>query len=277
MRRRTVMLTVLIPAIAAANHRLAAQASGAAVTAGDTSAYRHRLLGLFDERSGDPIAAAEVRDLYTGTTAVTTATGTVSLEFLPVGRTLIGVRKLGYLPRTLLVTISPRDTAALTLLLTPQATVLPTVTTTDSALSRLPPMLRAFEERRKTGLGRYIDEAHLRANDGHQMSTVLATLPGLRVQSGRVVGTHGTSAGPVIGSAGRPCYATIYQDGAMIYQDAFQLRVPPGDRQPPPDFRRLNADEYSAVEYYASPAEYPPWISPTDNACGVLLLWSRSR
>ena len=274
--RCQALLGALVIATVALPHRAMSQSApsaGPVVT--DSLAYRYRLLGVFDERTGDAIQAAEVRDLYTGTSALTTATGTVSLAFLPAGRTLVVIRKLGYLPRTMFVTISPADTAALTLLLTPQPVTLPTVTTTDSAASRLPPNLRGFEERRRAGMGRFIDEAQLRANDGHEMSTVLATLPGLSIHSGRAVGTHGTSPGGVIMSAGGACYATVYQDGAMIYQAAFQLETK--TPQPPPDFSRIGVDQYSAVEYYASPAEYPAWISPTNNACGVLLLWSRSR
>jgi hypothetical protein len=76
-------------------------------------------------------------------------------------------------------------------------------------------------------------------------------------------------------TAGKPCYATIYQDGALIYQAATQQQAPAP--QPPPDFSRLDVDLYSAVEFYASPAEYPASISPTNNACGVLMLWSRVR
>jgi hypothetical protein len=275
-RRMRLLLGALGIAAMALPRRAPSQSAPPAARATiDSLAYRHRLLGVFDEQTGDPLQGAEVRDLYSGTVALTTATGTVSLAFLPAGRTLVVIRKLGYLPRTLFVTISPADTAALTLLLTPQPVTLPTVTTTDSADSHLPPILREFERRRRAGQGRFITEAQLRARDGQQMSTVLVTLPGLSIRSGRVVGTHGMSAGPVIMSAGTPCYATIYQDGALIYQAAFQLQAK--TPQPPPDFSRLRVDEYSAVEYYASPAEYPPSISPTNNSCGVLMLWTRVR
>jgi hypothetical protein len=275
-RRTCLVLSAFAIATIALPRRAPSQSAPPAARATtDSLAYRHRLLGVFDEQTGDPLQGAEVRDLYSGTVALTTATGTVSLAFLPVGRTLVVIRKLGYLPRTLFVSIAPADTAAQTLLLTPQPVTLPTVTTTDSADSHLPPVLREFERRRRAGQGRFISEAQLRARDGQQMSTVLATLPGLSVRSGRVVGTHGTSAGPVIMSAGVSCYATVYQDGAMIYQAAFQLQAK--TPQPPPDFSRLRVDEYSAVEYYASPAEYPPSVSPTNNSCGVLMLWTRVR
>jgi len=57
------------------------------------------LLGVYDARSGEPIAGAVVRDTL-GTEAVTTKDGVVALNFIsPVGPFyLIEVRKPGYRP-----------------------------------------------------------------------------------------------------------------------------------------------------------------------------------
>jgi hypothetical protein len=79
--------------------------------------YRHRLLGLYDESTGDPIAGAAVADTATGTTALTTATGTISLVFLPEGRSTIRIQKQGYASLVIGVDISPADTVPLTLVL----------------------------------------------------------------------------------------------------------------------------------------------------------------
>ena len=79
--------------------------------------FRNRLLGLYDERTGEPISGAAIVDSLTGTTAVTTATGTVTLLFLPEGTSTIRVEKAGYAPLRLDVRISPADTLPLTLTL----------------------------------------------------------------------------------------------------------------------------------------------------------------
>jgi hypothetical protein len=76
-----------------------------------------RLLGVFDEQTGEPLPGADVVDVATGTFATTTVTGTISLRFLPAGTSALLVRKTGYLDTKLDVTISPRDTVPITLTL----------------------------------------------------------------------------------------------------------------------------------------------------------------
>jgi hypothetical protein len=80
--------------------------------------YRNRIVGLFDDFTGDPIVGAEVADSTSGTFAVTTTTGTVSLAFLPDGLSTLRIRKAGYVELHMPVVISPRDTIPLTVTLT---------------------------------------------------------------------------------------------------------------------------------------------------------------
>ncbi|HEV8445211.1 MAG TPA: carboxypeptidase-like regulatory domain-containing protein [Gemmatimonadaceae bacterium] len=79
--------------------------------------YRYRLLGVFDEGTGDPVEGAHVTDAKSGDYVTTTATGTVSLVFLPEGSSLLKITKPGYQELDLTVDIGPNETNALTLLM----------------------------------------------------------------------------------------------------------------------------------------------------------------
>jgi len=79
--------------------------------------YRYRLLGVFDQDTGDPIAGAHVTEAKSGDYVTTTATGTVSLFFLPEGSSLLKITRQGYQELDLSVDIGPSATTALTLLM----------------------------------------------------------------------------------------------------------------------------------------------------------------
>src|SRR6185437_6881854 len=74
-----------------------------------------RLLGVYDEATGDPIVGADVIDVLTGDHTLTSATGTVSLWFLRPKGSVVQVRKVGYEPWQSVV--SPADTVPLTVVL----------------------------------------------------------------------------------------------------------------------------------------------------------------
>lgn len=80
-------------------------------------AYRLRILGVFDGETGEPIEGAFVTDMTTGTRARTTATGTVSLVFLPEGGTPLRITKTGYDELTIGVEITPEKTGPITLVM----------------------------------------------------------------------------------------------------------------------------------------------------------------
>ncbi len=79
--------------------------------------YRYRVLGLFDQDTGDVIEGARVVDVKTGTYANTSPTGTVSLIFLPEGGSLLRITKAGYEDLNLSVDIGPAAATPLTLLM----------------------------------------------------------------------------------------------------------------------------------------------------------------
>jgi hypothetical protein len=275
MMRRSLLVAACLASFAALH----------AQTPADTAkrvnyAYRYRLLGVYDEQTGDPIEGVEVADVINGNKSLTTRTGTVSLLFLPEGGGLVRVRKLGYEVQTIPVSISPKDTTPITVVLA-HATQLPTVEVKDSAPKFISPGLRAFEARRKLGVGKFITEDVMRKNEDRTLGDLLAgRIPGVmtvagvpqrRPSSKFLVSTRKMCAGETMKACQTPnCFVSVYENGVKIYDAA--------NRDPSliPDVEHMSSRDYSAVEYY-SPGEVPAEYEGTGAGCGVLLLWLRER
>jgi hypothetical protein len=238
-------------------------------------AYRYRFLGVYDAATGDPIEGAEVSDVLTGTKALTTKTGTVSLMFLPEGGSLVRIRKVGFEMQTLTVPISPADTTPVTVVLA-HATALDPVIVKDSAPKYIAPGLRTFEDHMRQGFGHFVTEDQFRKDDGKPLANILLTrMPGLM----RTNGPHGETylvssrkpcAGNALTGCRQPnCYPQVIQDGVTLYDITA--------RMPPLDYSKMDGVNFAAAEYYAGGAASPPEYNETKQGCGVLVLWTRER
>jgi hypothetical protein len=76
--------------------------------------WRLRILGVFDEQSGQPLADVDVLDLASGTHARTSETGTLALGFLAPGAARVVLSKPGFRSDTLALVMAPADTLPLT-------------------------------------------------------------------------------------------------------------------------------------------------------------------
>ena len=227
-------------------------------------AYRHRVLGVFDELSGAAIEGAEVTDILAGLTARTSSSGAVSLTFLPDGGGMIRIRKFGYEQVTMFVSISPADTAPITIILNRIAT-LPTIVTRDSALFQSP-RLQGFAARLgKASAGHFITPDELRKEGGRPLGEVLIhRIPGIIITQGRHSG-YLLQRSAHCGRGGAP---DVYLDG-----------VPLAHPQPgaPMDLSDFQTENLAGVEYYATASLAPLEFSGTSQACGVLVLWTREK
>lgn len=79
---------------------------------------RLRLIGVFDELSGQPLPDVSIVDSATGTFAVTSETGTATLAFLPDGAHTLRIRKEKYSEQSIHVMISAEDSVPITLMMT---------------------------------------------------------------------------------------------------------------------------------------------------------------
>src|SRR5579884_4173835 len=147
--------------------------------------YRARVLGVFDDASCAPLDSVRVTDVLNGNSSLTTRTGTVALYFLPDGGGLVRLQKVGYEMQTLLVPISPADTAPLTITLR-RVTELARVLTTAQPSKYISPALRNFEERRRGATtGYFVGDSVLRANESQRLSDLLASrMPNMQFVGG---------------------------------------------------------------------------------------------
>ena len=238
-----------------------------------------RLLGAFDEDTGEPLAGVEVTDLQTGTSAMTTVTGTVSLGFLSAGGGSVRIRKVGY--GVLTLDVSPTDTTGITVTLK-RVAELPAVVTRDSARRYISPGLRGFEERRKTRTaGTFIDEATLRKEDGRPLGNVLVGhAPGATVKQASGSAMFLLKS-PRCSNGGQP---DVYLDGvALAHLPDPRFPLPPrlrkndDPRDYPIDLSQFQVSDLAAVEYYPDNATMPAQFSRTAAGCGALMLWTRER
>ncbi|HLA89620.1 MAG TPA: carboxypeptidase regulatory-like domain-containing protein [Gemmatimonadaceae bacterium] len=228
-----------------------------------------RLLGVFDDATGQPVVGAAVVDLTSGTTVVTSATGTVSLAHLAAGTTILQVRKIGYESR--MVTVSASDTVSVTVVLRPFGQPLPKIVT--SAPAPVSPRLAAFEENRVRGFGHFITREQLVRMEGHLTSDVLRTIPGPRLIQNRrqpsewYVASTRPNLSLLRNGPGGTCYAAVIVDGIFVYQGA--------DGEPPFNINSIPPDQIAGIEYYAGGATMPVRYNSTRNACGLVVIWTR--
>lgn len=131
--------------------------------------YVGRIVGVYDDRSGSPLDSVEIRDMITGSFAYTTSTGTLSLFFVDTAGSLLRIRKFGYTPITMFVG-NAEGLPPLTITLEPLAQKLPAVVTRDTVRRYIGPMLRGFEQRRKTGMRYFIPETQLRKEENRPLA-----------------------------------------------------------------------------------------------------------
>ena len=142
-RSRAVLphLLAAVPLVAVISVRSVAQ------TADSSHAPAPRLIGVFDSRTGAPLPDVQVRDVFSGTYAVTTTTGTVRLDYLTFrgAAAFIELRRLGYQLKQIVV--NRADTTPITEVMEPVVTLPRVVTTARYRIDRDAGRWDGFDER----------------------------------------------------------------------------------------------------------------------------------
>lgn len=214
-----------------------------------------------DSATGAPIPHAEVSISIMNRREVADAEGRFTMYTLPGGRHLVQVRAIGYRAQGFPVNVAARGTTRVDFVLSADAQELDSVVVTER------PSMRgvgawgygAFEERRRTRSGIFIDSVDMRRSESLDFRAVLRRSG---VQLDRRTGTKVVGRG-VIRNFRQPnndCLLAIYLDGLRMQQF---------------DLREVHPGMLRAVEVYPSVAQTPPQFDRLDQECGVMLIWTR--
>jgi hypothetical protein len=245
--------------------------------------YIGRIVGIYDDRTGNPLDSVEVSDLTTKSFALTTSTGTLSLFFVDSVGGLLRFRKLGYKPLTMFVDNGP-EFAPLTVTLEPLAQQLPAVVTVDTAPVYRSPQLRGFEDRRKAGIGKFVPEFVIRREENRRLGDLINfQIPGVEVKEVRD-GTRWVMIATTK-RAGSPCPVDIYVDGIFVSARTTAGGQTIGGRgrgagagggTSANDLGDYQPTNLAGIEFYSA-ATIPAEFNRMGSGCGALFLWSRER
>jgi len=177
----------------------------------------------------------------------------------------VTVRRLGFAPFSTTIEVED-DAMSLDLRLTALALDLPEVEVRTTLLDR---KLSGFVERRRFGIGRFLDEDDIRKGPGTRLSEKVRSLPGLVViyprnrssNEVRIASTRGKQSILLQGGASGPCYSAIMLDGVPL-TEPFHINT-------------LDVGEVAAIEWYSGPAQLPAQFNTTGNNCGLMMIWTK--
>jgi len=208
-----------------------------------------------------PIAEATVSLADGHYRAVSDSLGRYRIPAVAPGRYAVLVRRLGFAPVLAALTVAPGDSIDADFLLAPLVQDLPGVNVTGTVAER---KLAAFEDRRRIGIGRFLNEAEIHKAPGARLSEKLRQLPGLQVIYPRGGFSNqvriATTRGPQ-GLRRMPCFAAVMLDG-IVLAEYFSINS-------------LDPGEVAAIEWYAGPSEIPAQYNRTTYTCGLLMIWTK--
>lgn len=215
---------------------------------------------LLDRETGESISGAAVRVVGIGIEAVTGDDGHFRLSPLPAGDYALEVEHLAYGPVSDSVTVRGGITARLALAVAPRALPVEPLVVTVSEERSIWLERTGFYRRRSRSKGVFFTREEILAEGHSRLSEVFRGLPGVRIRDGEIVMTR---APKTLLSGGRSCPAQHFVDGQAV-------TLPTGvDAYLPEDI--------AALELYRGPSETPMAFNRRRAACGVVVLWLRSR
>jgi hypothetical protein len=241
----------------------------------DSTRVASRIIGVFDARSGLPLGGVQVRDVFSGTVAATSATGNARLNFLTFrgGAAVVELAKLGYQAKQIIV--SRDDTVSVTETMEPYVELAPVVTTEKYRLDRDAGRWAGFEQRCQTTSVTCFRDSDLQKNPAANLADFLIHAAGVTIgtcgggrarnqQCGRIA-MRSTTIPPSY------CQPTVFVDGfEWNPRMGAATDLTPGT---PPQAPYTPAN-VKAVEVYSSERNRPLAFEG-DPTCGAIVIWTK--
>src|SRR5262245_4192032 len=232
---------------------------------------------VFIDSTRQPIIAAEMALLDVGKGVLTDERGAFRITGIPAGTHRLIVRRIGYGALETNLAFAEGETIDRNIFLA-RAVRLDSVRTTALRGADL-----EFEENRRLGLGHFLTRKDLEKVGEARLSTVLASMPGIRIGLGLSPGVawvvnsrraflEGDSyrTGSAMDKGARlACYVNVVVDGMYMY-------APRRPDDPLFDINSIRADQIETIEYYVGSSQLPArYQGPGAYACGVLVIRTR--
>ena len=221
---------------------------------------RATIAGVVTDTTGAPIVGAEIILLGTVERVSTDERGTFRIVGVPTGAASLRVRRLGFRPESVSVTVvqgADPTTPGPTVQVRMQPAVQQlTPVVVNAGRARYSGRLAGYYERleRRTN-GVFIVRADLEAGNPRSIAQVMQRQPGLEVVR--------RGASSTVRFRGRLCSPEIWLDGIATPLGAVDLET-------------LPADTFHGIELYLGAATAPfRYYSESRKPCGTILLWSR--
>jgi hypothetical protein len=217
-------------------------------------AKRAVLNGRVIDSHGDPVIGASAQLSGSRDATPTDATGSFTLYHTRSGTQLLFVRKFGFAPIQVPVTLSTRAPSDVTVTMDSAATVLTPVEI--RALERP----GAFERRRRTGQGYYIDSAAIQRRHATDFTELIENIPRLSLGGPPGVGAGASS----INTNTCPLSVRFLVDGIVVHADNV------GEIN-----SILSVADVAAIEVYGIatvPPEFAMFMEPCSN---IVVVWTR--
>lgn len=216
------------------------------------------LVGIVRDSAGRPVADVELRLNGGEVRARTSDAGGFRIAAVPVGPNRIAVRRLGFAPSLLDVTLRAGRIDSLVVTLTMFAASLPGVTVQEDRDAYSRRLLPGFWDRRERGFGAFMTREQIEELNAQTFSDLLRRFPTTNVTT--VNGRQTVRLKRVTGT--RDCPPQYFVDGMRI------------ESASPDEF---TPQDMEALEVYAGPATIPIQFAPRPftYTCGAIVIWTR--